>query len=216
MRLKPSFESDNGSTRERILDVAEGLFAERGFHATTLRDITQQANANVAAVNYHFGSKEALVEAVFERRLDALNTQRLDALKTALSGATVAEQRLEAVLEAFILPAIALTHSPHGAGHRFMQLLMRAFAEPDHAVHAAMRSKYAPVMRRFARALEAHLPQQSPQRIRQHLDFLTGALTFTMAEADLSDPRATARALVEFTAAGLQAGAIQPDMEIAS
>jgi AcrR family transcriptional regulator len=216
MRLKPSFDSDTAGTRARILDVAEGLFAERGFHATTLRDITQLAQANVAAVNYHFGSKEALIEAVFERRLDALNTERLNALEVACSGSTKPHGRLEDVLEAFILPAIALTHSPHGAGHRFMQLLMRAFAEPDHAVHAAMRAKYAPVMQRFARALQAHLPHHSPQRIRQHLDFLTGALTFTMAEADLSNPRATARALVEFTAAGLQGAPARTDMEIAS
>jgi AcrR family transcriptional regulator len=216
MRLKPSFDSDTASTRERILDIAESLFAERGFHATTLRDITQLANANVAAVNYHFGSKEALIEAVFERRLDALNAERLNALKAACSASSQAHHGLEDVLEAFILPAIALTHSPHGAGHRFMQLLMRAFAEPDHAVHAAMRAKYAPVMQRFARALRSHLPQHSPQRIRQHLDFLTGALTFTMAEADLTDPRATARALVEFTAAGLQGAPTRTDMEIAS
>lgn len=219
MRLKPAFDSDSASTRARILDAAEACFAERGFHTATLREITQLAEANVAAVNYHFGSKEALIEAVFERRLDALNRERLEALKTAMAAPTSAACQLEAVLRAFILPAMALTHSPHGAGHRFMQLLMRAFAEPDHAVHAAMRKKYASVMRRFAQSLQTLLPQQSAEQVRQQLDFLSGALTFTMADKRLPDPAATARALVAFGVAGLRS---QPSsssaisMEIAS
>ena len=67
-------------TRTRILDAAESLFVSHGLDATTLRMITAEAQANLAAVNYHFGSKEALVEAVFRRRLTWLNEQRIGAL----------------------------------------------------------------------------------------------------------------------------------------
>ena len=63
-------------TKQRILDVAERLFATRGFHATSLRAITRAAEVNLAAVNYHFGSKDALLEAVMLRRLGPLNEIR--------------------------------------------------------------------------------------------------------------------------------------------
>ena len=64
-------------TVERILDAAEQLFAEKGFAETSLRLITSKAGVNLAAVNYHFGSKEELFEAVLTRRLDPMNQQRL-------------------------------------------------------------------------------------------------------------------------------------------
>ena len=74
-------------TKERILDVAERLFADRGFPATPLRDITSEAGVNVASVNYHFGSKEALLAAVLERRLHPVNARRLELLDAIESAA---------------------------------------------------------------------------------------------------------------------------------
>ena len=71
------------ATKDRILDAAEALFMEHGFEATSLRSITAAAAVNLAAVNYHFGSKEELFQAVLTRRLDPMNQERLDLL-TAL------------------------------------------------------------------------------------------------------------------------------------
>jgi len=68
-------------TRERILDAAESLFVEHGFEATSMRMITGRAGVNLAAINYHFGSKEALIQDVFRRRLTWLNQERLRALE---------------------------------------------------------------------------------------------------------------------------------------
>ena len=70
-------------TKDRILDAAERLFADKGYSATSLRDITQEAEVNLAAVNYHFGSKEALLTALLERRLDPVNRKRLELLDAA-------------------------------------------------------------------------------------------------------------------------------------
>jgi len=70
-------------TKDRILDVAERLFAEHGFANTSLRSITAEAGANLAAVNYHFQSKDALIQAVFARRLGPLNQARLEMLDAA-------------------------------------------------------------------------------------------------------------------------------------
>ncbi len=190
------------STRDRILDTAERLFAEQGFHVATLRQITQEAAVNLAAVNYHFGSKQALMRAIFKRRLDALNTARMERLDAALR---IDPPELEDVLDAFVQPALAFTRGGDAEGQRFMQLLLRAFADRDTDLHQAMRLEYAHVMRRFADAIGHALPDADPERLRQQLDFIVGALTLTMAESALKDTRIIAGELVRFAAAGLRA-----------
>ena len=190
------------STRDRILDAAERLFAEQGFHLTTLRQITQSAEANLAAVNYYFGSKQELIRAIFRRRLDALNAARLERLD-AIEGSR-GRPDLEAVLEAFVEPALEFTRGGDAEGQRFMQLLLRAFADRDTALHEAMRQEYAHVMRRFADAVSAALPGADAGRLRQQLDFIVAALTLTMAESALKDTRIIAAELVQFAAAGLR------------
>ena len=193
------------TTYTRILDAAEALFAECGFHATTLRQITQSAQANLAAVNYHFGSKQGLIVAVFKRRLDALNQARLDRLAEARAEADTPS--LEAVLDAFVYPAMAFSHGSDSDGHRFMRILMRAFADQDDELHRALSAEYAHVMRQFAEAIGAALPGSQPEALRRQLDFIVGALTYTMAESHLKDARALASDLVQFAAAGLRGAA---------
>ena len=93
------------STKERILGAAETLFAQHGFAGTSLRQVTSRADVNLAAVNYHFGSKENLINEVFRRRMDEMSQARLTALEAAKSRAE--SERLQAVLAAFIEPALA-------------------------------------------------------------------------------------------------------------
>ena len=93
------------STKERILGAAEELFAQQGFSGTSLRQVTSRAEVNIAAVNYHFGSKENLVNEVFRRRMDDMSAQRLEMLRKAREEAP---DSLEAILAAFVQPALAL------------------------------------------------------------------------------------------------------------
>ena len=202
--LTPSLEPADAaqdSTALRILDTAERLFADQGFHATTLRQITREAGVNLAAVNYHHGSKDALILAVFQRRLDELNSERLTRLRAALDAAD--PPQLEDVLEAFIHPALRMGSDSSGDGGRFMRLLMRAWAENATQLHRVIRRQYSHVMRTFADAVSQALGI-APENLRQQLDFLIGALTYTMAETRDEDVEATARALIRFGCAGLR------------
>src|SRR5881628_1017735 len=92
-------------TRSRILDVAEELFGERGLDRVSIRDITRKAKVNLAAINYHFGSKEDLIAAIFEREFVPVNEARLAALD-AVQRAGKKDPKLEAILEAFIRPTV--------------------------------------------------------------------------------------------------------------
>src|SRR3569623_2057068 len=145
--LKRSFDSDlracpsvncSVSPLERIFVAAEVLFAQRGFDGASLRQLTAAAGVNLAAVNYHFGSKDKLVEEVFRRRLDTLNAHRLAAL-AKVAGAS--DTRLEDVLDAFIRPALAL--SDDGSGSLFMRVLARAYAEQDDHLRQIMSENYS-------------------------------------------------------------------------
>ena len=93
-------------TRERILDAAERLFAQRGFHGVSIRDITGEAGVDVALANYHFGSKHGLLEAVFARRAEELNTERLARLDAVLATGRRKAPTLEEIIDAFTHPLL--------------------------------------------------------------------------------------------------------------
>ena len=135
------------STKERILGAAETLFARHGFAGASLRQVTAAANVNLAAVNYHFGSKDNLIEEVFRRRLDELNARRLDALERRAGRPT--RRTLEDVLGAFIRPALELSLDTAG-GHAFMRVLARAYAEHDERLRKFLSDNYGHVLREFA------------------------------------------------------------------
>ena len=99
------------STKDRILHAAEDLFAQQGFASTSLRQVTSRADVNIAAVNYHFGSKDNLINEVFRRRMDEMSAQRIAALQQAMD---TAPGKLEPILAAFVEPALAMAQDRHG------------------------------------------------------------------------------------------------------
>src|SRR5512143_118352 len=117
--IKSVQEVDHGTkaeTKDRILDAAERLFAEHGFDATSLRMITAEAGVNLAAVNYHFRSKDALIEAVFSRCIRPLNRERLRLLAAVEEASGGAPPRLEDVIRAFVTPVIRARQDNRGCG----------------------------------------------------------------------------------------------------
>ena len=202
------------STKDRILGAAEELFAQHGFAGTSLRQVTGVADVNIAAVNYHFGSKENLINEVFRRRMDEMSAARLSQLEQAL-----AQQpgELRAILAAFVEPALALAHVQHNGG-AFVRVIARAYAEKNDNLRKFLSDHYGHVLRDFARAIAACLPQLSKEELYWRLDLLSGALTYAMADFGLIKRPASvseaahrsraARELIQFAEAGFRAASV--------
>ncbi len=199
------------STKERILGAAEQLFATHGFAGASLRQVTAAANVNLAAVNYHFGSKENLINEVFRRRLDDLNAHRLEELDKALAQTG---SDLEELLGAFIRPALDLSLDRSGGG-AFIRVLARAFAEHNDALRKFLSDNYGHVMKRFHAAFAQRLPNLDKEELYWRLDIVAGALTYAMADfgvikrkTGVTEQMHRERAvehLIRFAAAGLRA-----------
>src|SRR5918911_3680849 len=114
--VKPQHE-----TRTRILDAAEELFMQHGFEATSMRQLTAKAGVNLAAVNYHFGSKDALIEAVFRRRLDPMNAARIAELEKLEADSVARSPSPEAIIRAFLVPSLRLIEDAKGGGRNFIR-----------------------------------------------------------------------------------------------
>ena len=198
------------STKDRILGAAEELFAQFGFSGTSLRQVTSRADVNIAAVNYHFGSKENLVNEVFRRRMDGMSADRLSALKAAVDQSP---GELEPILAAFVEPALALAQDRHGGG-AFVRVVARAYAEKNDSLRKFLSDHYGHVLRDFAKEIATCVPSLSKEELYWRLDFLAGALTYAMADFGLIKRPAgvsekahrerAARELIRFAAAGFK------------
>jgi AcrR family transcriptional regulator len=172
-------------TRSRLLDAAEALFMEHGFEATSLRAITAAAEANLAAVNYHFGSKEALFESVLTRRLDPMNQERVDLLTALEQVAAPNPVPCEKILSAMFIPALHLARDPERGGANFLRLLGRAYADPAPFIRQFLSDQYAVMIARFKAAFGRALPELPKRELSWRLHFIMGALSYTLAGTDV-------------------------------
>ncbi len=171
-------------TRLRILDAAELLFTEHGFDATTLRQITGAAEVNLAAVNYHFGSKEELIREVFRRRLTFLNQQRLKELARLEAEAGDDPVKPSRILEVFFGEALKMAADAEGGGRTFMRLLGRTYTKPSEFVRGFLAEEYAAVTARFKAALIKALPGVPAEEILWRFHFMLGAMAYAISGAD--------------------------------
>jgi AcrR family transcriptional regulator len=182
--IAPAATAGTRDTKERILDAAETLFLAGGFDATSLRAITTAAGVNLAAVNYHFGSKEELFEAVLTRRLDPMNQARVDLLARLEAQAAPKPVDCEQVLTALLMPALALARDPARRGKDFLRLVGRAYADPAPFVRHFLSEQYRPMIVRFKAAFARALPHLPAKELSWRLHFIMGALSYTLAGTD--------------------------------
>ncbi|WP_313398647.1 TetR family transcriptional regulator [Stenotrophomonas sp.] len=204
------------STKDRILGAAEELFAQYGFAGTSLRQVTSHADVNIAAVNYHFGSKDNLVNEVFRRRMDEMTAARLGQLEQARS---TQPGDLRAVLAAFVEPALALAQDRQSGG-AFVRVIARAYAEKNDNLRKFLSDHYGHVLREFGKAIGACVPGLSKEELYWRLDFLAGSLTYAMADfglikrphniSEAEHRRKAAQELIHFAEAGFRASVRTP------
>jgi len=205
-------------TKERILAAAERLIAERGFAATSLRTVTAAAEVNLAAVHYHFGTKEALLQEVFSRRIKPVNQQRYERLAALEAIGGDEAPAVEDVLEAFLAPVIELKRDLEGEGMVWSRFIGRVYAESPEVVEKLLQNQFVDIGRHMVGALSRALPHLTAREIFERLQFTIGMMTHTLTdlhrisvpEEFRDDPRdadETLRHMVTFLAAGFRAPA---------
>jgi AcrR family transcriptional regulator len=180
-------KSTAGDTKARILDATEKLFIEVGYEATSLRQVTSRAIVNLAAVNYHFRSKEIMMQSVLSRRLDPLNTRRLallDACEARWPGNAI---RCEHVMGALFMPALQMAREPEVGGPSFLRLLGRVYSDTSPFIQSWLMGHYAPVFGRFFEAFARALPEVPRQELGWRLHFALKALAGVLAGDELGN-----------------------------
>lgn len=203
------------STKERILDAAETLFSEHGFAETSMRDITKVAEVNLASINYHFGSKEELINAVFMRCVQPLAEalrENLEHMKDNIS-----DESLDQSLRALVTAGLNSSRGMKGGGGIFIRLLSRAYADPEASIRNYLVKQHENVLTAYVHMLAQVLPDVPPEEIYWRAYYMLGSLMFVMSsEATLrniarkeysfqtSDEQVVTY-LVKFLAAGFRA-----------
>lgn len=212
------------NTRQRILDAAEDLFARHGVAGTSLRALTAKAGVNLAAVHYHFGSKDALLDSVVERRAKPMNAERLRALgeiEAANARGELGDESewAEAILIAFCLPGLhGISEMPEGKSG-FARLLASIEALPAEMFEDLLQRHFGDVCGRFVTALGAALPHLPSEQVADRFRFAMGILTELLSgHFDLdtiplhppctSDDESRLRHAISFIVAGLTAPAV--------
>ncbi|GAB3339541.1 MULTISPECIES: TetR/AcrR family transcriptional regulator [Chromohalobacter] len=170
-------------TVTRILDTAEVLFAERGFAETSLRTITSKAKVNLAAVNYHFGSKKALIQAVFARYLDPFSErfhQALDELEAQYRGEAIP---LEVLLETLARTVLEVP-AERNSLKVFMRLLGLAYTQAQGHLRRYIQEHYGNVFSRFSDLVRRATPELPEAERFWRLHFMLGTVIFTLSGLD--------------------------------
>jgi len=217
--MADTHKTKQSDTKTRILDEAEKLFAQNGFKNTSISLLARKAHVNQAAVNYHFGSKGALVEQVIVRRLSPINQQRMENLQEVKEAALRQGRRpgIEDLLRAFIEPAFVLTGTAPGEKW-FLVIAGRAFSEPDETIRNVFIRHFEPTFLFLDALMKEALPGLSDAALRWRLHFVIGALAHAMRlcgshrlPVASAPPPDTTETVVNYLVAFLATGMVAPD-----
>lgn len=158
-------------TRDRILDAAERLFSAHGFDGASVRQITEAAGVNLAAANYHFGSKEELYAQAFIRRIEPINARRIEMLDGAERLSGDQPLPLRAIFDSFIRPIFEMAERAPS----FLPLLARNQGSAPAFMSGVMEKQFRPLISRYAQVLQEALPHLPPKTIFWRMHFVVGA-----------------------------------------
>ena len=186
-------------TKVLILDSAELLFAQNGIAATSLRALTGHAGVNLASVNYHFQSKDALVQAVLFRRLNPINLRRMELLNAILHRTAAGRPEVEEILEALYRPPVEEAVASRKQGRPIIALMGRIYSEPGELLASQVRAMMTEVAAAFLSALQIALPDVPQNVLFWRLQFSVGVMTHTFGASHLIEGLARSRVKVDDT-----------------
>lgn len=208
------------NTRDSILDAAEELMAKRGYANTSMRQITGKAKANLAAVNYHFGSKEGMVAAMLDRRLEPLNRKRMEMLEAEMEKARQEGRRpdIEMLLRALFEPILRFFRSSEGGGN-FIKIFGQIHSDSDDTIRKHFLRHMIPVFIAFFEAFQQALPALPPEKLAARIFFCIGAMahaanilvnekiatiSFQLKVPMMPDPEGLMEELIQFNVRGME------------
>jgi AcrR family transcriptional regulator len=208
------------ATSEVILRAAMRLMAENGYNGVSLRRISTEADVNLALMNYHFGTKAQLLEAIFQRAGAVINAERIRQLDALDQRYPDSPPPLEELLHAFISPTLTASKTDREDDLHFLRLSGRLATDPTPEVRKAIADVYDAGAVRFVRTLRQACDHISTEEFFMRLIFLYGAMVYTRADTGRVDSLAeklqvalphtpvedACQYLIPFLAAGFRAG----------
>lgn len=224
VRAARSANRNGAITRERILDAAERLFSEHGIDGVSMRDLALDGQVTLALANYHFGSKDALYRAVFERRIAPVAAARRAGLARVLERVGPPPSIAE-ILDALARPWVELRGRPGGLA--YTRLIAREAGDPAEGRRGIVAALLDPIAREFMAAMRRALPGLAPQRVNWAYHFFIGSLLLILANparvkrlsgraCAIEDDDAVIREIVDFFASALGGPRALPAAHIAA
>lgn len=207
---------ESGAKR-KLLDAAEQLFADHGFEAVSVRDITQLAKTNVAAVNYHFGSRDALLGLVMMRYMVPVTEERMARLETIERKWPGKAAPLEEIIDAIVRPLVGQVKKSELSERLFYKLMGRIFSQQGDGLPAQIEDQLRQVIERFTRAFAKALPSVAAEDLTWRIHFLAGGMIHMLTHQDVlhrlsngvsgaPTMEATLSRFIRFSAAGMRDG----------
>ena len=213
----PKMQTSPPDTKTIIMDVAEKLFAEKGIDATSTRAIVSEAGVNLAAINYHFGSKEGLLKAVIFRIVNKINDERLSQLDSLERNNQ--SPAINAIIIAFLSPFAKITQEQPNRSKYIIRLMGKLASDPERFWRIT-KEIFTEVVMRFSAAIKRALPHLSEIEVMWRFKFMLGAMIMVVAPRPLPDKLAKLEPapddvnqaiayVIQFVSAGFQAPAVQ-------
>ena len=184
-RPKKTKAAAAGETRDAILNAAEDLFSKHGFYGVTIREVAREAGVDTALVHYYFGAKKELFDAVFTRRAEVWNSERVAAVDRYAEAAGEA-MTLEGLFEAFLRPPFQWSMKGGPGWKHYAALVAQTNANPAFGGETMARY-FDPAIRRLLELVKRVLPEAEETDLYWAYHNLSGALTLTLGETGRLD-----------------------------